>query len=247
MTKRGDRVFVTGSADGLGRLSALALLEAGHDVVVHVRSERRLSAVEDLVANGARAVVGDLSDLAQTRKVADQVNAIGTMDAVIHNAGVYSDSAVLAVNVVAPYVLTALLDRPKRLVYLSSGMHRGGRAKLDGLDWTGKRATATYSDTKLMISAFAAAIARRWPDVLSNSVDPGWVPTKMGGKGAPDDLRLGHVTQDWLATSDDAEARTTGGYWHHQRRAEAHPSVDDASFQERLLAELARATGIALE
>lgn len=247
MTKRRDLVFVTGSSDGLGRLSALALLDAGHHVVVHVRSEKRRSAVEDLVAKGARVVVGDLADLEQTRKVADQVNALGTMDAVIHNAGVYSDSAVLAVNVVAPYVLTALMHRPKRLVYLTSGMHRGGRPKLDGLDWTGKRATATYSDTKLFVSALASAVARLWPDVLSNSVDPGWVPTKMGGKGAPDDLRLGHVTQDWLATSDDAEARTTGGYWHHQRRSEPHPSVDDASFQEKLLAELARATGIALE
>lgn len=246
MTNRRDRILVTGSADGLGRLSAQALLDAGHDVVVHVRSAKRLSAVEDLVPKGARAVVGDLADLAQTRKVAEQVNAIGAMDAVIHNAGVYSDSAVLSVNVVAPYVLTALVHRPKRLVYLSSGMHRGGRAKLDGLDWTGRRATATYSDTKLFVSAFASAVARMWPDVLSNSVDPGWVPTKMGGKGAPDDLHLGHVTQDWLATSDDAEARTTGGYWHHQRRAEPHPSVDDVAFQEKLLAELARATGITL-
>jgi len=244
MTTRRERIFVTGSADGLGKLSAKALLDAGHDVVVHVRSEKRLAAVEDLVAKGARAVVGDLADLEQTRSVAEQVNTIGTMDAVIHNAGVYSESGVLAVNVVAPYVLTALMHRPKRLVYLSSGMHRGGRPKLDGLDWTGKRATATYSDTKLFVSAFASALARRWRDVLSNSVDPGWVPTKMGGKGAPDDLRLGHVTQDWLATSDDAAARTTGGYWHHQRRQEPHASVDDVKFQDALLDALARATGL---
>lgn len=246
MTTRRDRIFVTGSADGLGKLSAKALLDTGHDVVVHVRSEKRLAAVEDLVAKGARAVVGDLADLEQTWSVAEQVNSIGTMDAVIHNAGVYSESGVLAVNVVAPYVLTALMHRPKRLVYLSSGMHRGGRPKLDGLDWTGKRTTATYSDTKLFVSAFASALARLWPDVLSNSVDPGWVPTKMGGKGAPDDLRLGHVTQDWLATSDDAEARTTGGYWHHQRRQEPHASVDDVKFQDALLDALARATGLSL-
>ena len=99
-------------------------------------------------------------------------------------------------------------------------MHRGGRPRLDGLDWSGRRATGSYSDSKLFVTALAAAVARLWPDALSNAVDPGWVPTRMGGQGAPDDLRLGHLTQEWLATSDDADARTSGGYWHHQRRIE---------------------------
>jgi NAD(P)-dependent dehydrogenase (short-subunit alcohol dehydrogenase family) len=240
------RIFVTGSADGLGKLAAETLLSEGHKVVVHVRGPRRLPAVQALVARGATAVVGDLADLQQTRDLADQVNALGPMDAVIHNAGVYSAPAVLAVNVVAPYVLTALIQRPRRLIYLSSGMHRGGRAALNGMDWTGRRATGSYSDSKLYVSTLAAAVARIWPDVFSNSVNPGWVPTKMGGPGAPDDLRLGHLTQEWLATSDDAEARTTGGYWHHQRRVEAHPSIRDPAFQDRLLEELARATGASL-
>jgi hypothetical protein len=75
--------------------------------------------------------------------------------------------------------------------------------------------------------------------VVSNAVDPGWVPTKMGGPGAPDDLRLGHLTQVWLATSDDPQARTSGGYWYHQRRAEPAPSVQDQRFQDQLLEELA--------
>lgn len=246
MTKPGARIFITGSADGLGRLNAQSILAMGHEVVVHVRDERRLAAVDDLVAKGAVAVVGDLADLDQTRRVAEAVNALDPMDAVIHNAGVYSAANVLAVNVVAPYVLTALVHRPKRLVYVSSGMHRGGRPKLDGMDWSGHRATGSYSDSKLFVSALAAAFARLWPDVLSNSVDPGWVPTKMGGRGAPDDLRLGHLTQEWLATSDAAEARTTGGYWHHQRRVEPHPSVNDVKFQDRLIEALERATGTPL-
>lgn len=237
------RIFITGSADGLGRLAAATLLDEGHAVVVHVRAPARRDAVAELVARGADVVVGDLAELAQTREVAAQVNALGPMDAVIHNAGVYASPSVLAVNVVAPYVLTALVARPARLVYLSSGMHRGGRPVLEGLE---RRAAVSYSDSKLFVSAFAAAIARRWPGVLSNSVDPGWVPTRMGGPNAPDDLRLGHVTQTWLATSDDADARTTGGYWHHQRREEPHRSVHDEAFQDRLVAALAAATGIAL-
>lgn len=237
------RVFITGSADGLGKLTAETLLREGQRVVVHVRSEHRLAAVKELLSQGAEAVVGDLSDLEQTRSVAQQVNALGPVDVVIHNAGVYSGATVLPVNVVAPYALTALIPSPRRLIYLSSGMHRGGHPKLDGLDWTGQRATASYSDSKLFVTALAAAVARRYPHILSNAVDPGWVPTKMGGPSAPDDLRLGHRTQEWLATSDDPDACTSGGYWHHQRRVEPHPDAKDVEFQERLLDELARATG----
>ena len=190
-------------------------------------------------------MVGDLSDLAQVRGVADQVNALGSMDAVIHNAGVYDGPAVMAVNVLAPYLLTALIERPQRLVYLSSGMHRGGRADLSAVDWTGGT-RGSYSDSKLFVTTLAAAVARRWPGVFSNAVDPGWVPTRMGGPGAPGDLRLGHLTQEWLATSDDPDARTSGGYWHHQRRTEPHPAVGDHRFQDELLDVLAGVTGTRL-
>jgi len=153
---------------------------------------------------------------------------------------------VLPVNVVAPYLLTALINRPQRLVYLSSGMHRGGRPSLAGMDWSGERVTGSYSDSKLFVTTLAAAVARLWPDVLSNAVDPGWVPTKMGGRSAPDDLQLGHETQEWLATSDDPEALTSGGYWHHRRPIPAAPSVRDERFQNELLDELVRFTGTRL-
>jgi NAD(P)-dependent dehydrogenase (short-subunit alcohol dehydrogenase family) len=236
------RILITGSADGLGRLAAQTLLADGHEVVVHVRAEARRAAVAELAAGGAAVVVGDLADVGETRGVAEQVNDLGSMDAVIHNAGVMSGPAVLSVNVVAPYVLTALIARPARLVYLSSGMHRGGRPDLDGLAGGG----GSYSDSKLLVTALALAVARRWPDVLSNAVDPGWVPTKMGGPGAPDDLRLGHLTQEWLAVSDDPEARTSGGYWHHQQRQRPAAPTEDPEFQDRLLDALARVTGVRL-
>ena len=243
---RTARVLVTGSADGLGRAAAQTLLEQGHEVVVHARNRDRLTAVRELLDRGAAAVVGDLSDLEETREVAGQVNRLGRMDAVIHNAGVVGGSQVLGVNVVAPYLLTALIHRPQRLVYLTSGMHRGGRASLTGVDWSGHRATGSYSDSKLFVTTLAAAVARIWTEVFSNAVDPGWVPTKMGGPGAPDDLRLGHLTQVWLATSDAPQARTSGGYWYHQRRAEPAPSVHDQRFQDQLLEELAGFTATRL-
>jgi NAD(P)-dependent dehydrogenase (short-subunit alcohol dehydrogenase family) len=202
--------------------------------------------VHDLLGRGAAGVVGDVSDLEETRGVADQVNGLGRMDAVIHNAGVGSGPHVLPVNAVAPYLLTALIHRPQRLVYLSSSMHRGGRADLRDLDWSGRRATGSYSDSKLFVTTLAIAVARIWPDVCSNAVDPGWVPTKMGGPGAPDDLRLGHRTQEWLATSHDPQARTSGGYWHHQQRTQPAPAAHDQQFQDDLLHALARFTGIPL-
>jgi len=240
------RVFITGSAGGLGRLAAQALLQDGHEVVVHARDQHRLAAVHDLIDQGAAATAGDLADEEETRRVAEQVNHLGPMDAVIHNAAVMSGPSVLATNVIAPYLLTALIDRPRRLVYLSSGMHRGGRPRLEVLKPSARTATGSYSDSKLFVTTMAAAVARRWPDVLSNAVDPGWVPTRMGGPGAPDDLRLGHVTQTWLAASDDPDARVSGGYWHHQRPTEPHPAVRDLRFQDELLDALARLTGTRL-
>jgi NAD(P)-dependent dehydrogenase (short-subunit alcohol dehydrogenase family) len=237
-------VLVTGSAGGLGRNAAAALLDDGHEVVLHARDRSRLAAVRDLTDRGAAAVTGDLSNQAETVGVAEQVNALGHMDAVIHNAAVYTGAGILPVNVLAPYLLTCLITRPGRLVYLTSGMHRGGRASLAALDGESRRARpVSYSDSKLLVAALAAAVARRWPDVLSNAVDPGWVPTRMGGPGATDNLELGHVTQVWLAVSDDPRARASGRYWYHQRPQSPHPSVLDKHFQDQLLDALARRTG----
>lgn len=191
---------------------------------------------------GAIPTTGDLADAAQVRALAQQVNAIGTMDAIIHNAGIYRGDSVLAVNTVAPYLLTALIRRPKRLIYISSGMHRGGNPA--NLDFSHGR--GSYSDSKLFLTALMAAVSRLWPDTVSSAVDPGWVPTKMGGAGAPDDLRLGHLTQEWLATSNDAAAMQSGGYWHHQQRQEPHKAVGDVAFQNKLLDALAAHTGVTL-
>jgi NAD(P)-dependent dehydrogenase (short-subunit alcohol dehydrogenase family) len=153
--------------------------------------------------------------------------------------------ALLPVNLVAPYVLTALVPA-SRLVYLSSSMHRGGHPDISGADWAGERQTLSYSDSKLLVTVLMAAIARRWPGVLSNAVDPGWVPTRMGGPSASDDLELGHITQTWLAASDDPDAQISGQYWFHGCTEQPHRSVNDEDLQDRLLAALADRTGIDL-
>jgi NAD(P)-dependent dehydrogenase (short-subunit alcohol dehydrogenase family) len=152
------------------------------------------------------------------------------------------------VNTLAPYILTALIERPQRLIYLSSGMHRGASGSLRDIDWKERRwdSSTAYSESKLFVVALAFAAARHWSDVLSNAVDPGWVPTKMGGPGAPDDLTQGHLTQTWLAVSDDAEAKITGGYWHHREQRKPAAEALDHDFQDRLVAKLAELTGLSL-
>ncbi|MBT2521748.1 SDR family NAD(P)-dependent oxidoreductase [Arthrobacter sp. ISL-28] len=240
------RIFITGSSEGLGRNAALDLLDDGHELVLHARNPRRADALSDLAASGVRIVVGDLAHPDEIRALADQANRIGRMDAVIHNAGVSDGAPILPVNVVAPYLLTALIERPDRLVYISSGMHRSGRADLIGADWSGSRATKSYSDSKLFITAFTMFVGRTWPDTFSNAVDPGWVPTRMGGRGASDDLREGHLTQAWLAGSDHAGTEVTGGYWHHMRQQAPHPAALEQGFQDELVAQLADQTGVVL-
>ncbi|MDC9807981.1 SDR family NAD(P)-dependent oxidoreductase [Rhizobium binxianense] len=253
-----SRIFITGSTDGLGLAAARALMKEGHAVVLHARSRERASAISDISAAALGIVIGDLASATETRSIAEQVNAIGRMDAVIHNAGIYLERSrgetpdghakTLAVNVLAPYLLTAWITRPDRLVYLSSGMHRSGSSTLDDIDWKKRpwNASQAYSESKLYLATLAAAVARHWPDVLSNAVDPGWVPTKMGGAGAPDDMEMGHLTQTWLATSDAEAATVSGGYWYHRQQREAAPEVGDLGFQDALVEKLAELTGISL-
>jgi NAD(P)-dependent dehydrogenase (short-subunit alcohol dehydrogenase family) len=253
-----SRIFITGSTDGLGRAAAGVLMGGGHEVVLHARSRERVSALSDFAPDAAGVVIGDLSSAAQTRELADQVNEIGRMDAVIHNAGVYLEPSrsataeghpkTLAVNTLAPYLLTALIDRPGRLIYLSSGLHRAAAGSLGDIDWTGRRwnAAQAYAESKLHVTALALTLARAWPGVLSNAVDPGWVPTKMGGPAATDDLEMGYRTQAWLAVSHDAVATVSGGYWYHRQRQTPAPEARDPAFQDQLMDRLAALTGVTL-
>lgn len=217
------RVFVTGSSTGLGLMTGQLLAEQGHAVVLHGRDEQRSDEVLRALPDAEGAVTGDLSTICGMRSVAEQANALGRFDAVIHNAGVgYREAKrnetedgvplVFAVNVLAPYVLTALIERPDRLVYVSSGMHHGADANLDDLLWTRRRwaGSTAYAESKLLDVLLAFAAARRWPDVVSTALEPGWVPTRMGGAGARDDMDQAHRTQAWLAVSDDDGMRKTG-------------------------------------
>jgi NAD(P)-dependent dehydrogenase (short-subunit alcohol dehydrogenase family) len=191
------RIFISGSSAGLGLMAGRLLLEQGHQVVLHARSATRADDAKRALPGAEAVVTGDLETIAGARNVAAAVNALGRFDAVIHNAAVgYREGHrittdglphVFAINTLAAYILTALIERPKRLIYLSSGMHHHADAHLDDIVWRKRRwdGSTAYAESKLHDAMLAFAVARRWPDVLSTALEPGWVPTKMGGAGAP--------------------------------------------------------------
>jgi NAD(P)-dependent dehydrogenase (short-subunit alcohol dehydrogenase family) len=253
------RVLITGSSDGLGLMAGELLAHVGHAVTLHARNAQRAVDARRALPAAEQVVVGDLASIEEARQVAEQANALGLYDAVIHNAGVgYREprrvetadglSQVFVVNVLAPYLLTSLITRPSRLVYLSSGMHKSGNPDLDDLQWARRswNGAQAYADSKLFDVVLAFAVARRWAGVLSNALEPGWVPTKMGGPGAPDDLSLAAVTQVWLAVSDDPAATVSGDYFYHQQPRTVHPAARSVEFQDSLLEECAELTGVVL-
>ena len=260
-------VFITGSADGLGRLAARRLVTLGHDVVLHGRDRHRAEEAMQAVPGARTALVGDLASIEETRALAEQANSAGLFQTVIHNAGVqsihnagvYRPNAprletvdglenTFAVNALAPYLLTALIATPQRLVFLTSELHRSGEPDLSDLQWRDRRwsGSQAYSNSKLFVVALAFGVARRWPHVLSNAVNPGWVPTRMGGPQAPDDLEQGVETQVWLAVSADRDALVSQKYFYHKQIRSAHPAASDVNFQNQLLDTCALLTGVEL-
>ena len=167
------RIFITGSSDGLGLTAAQLLVEQGHSVVLHARNVERAEATHRRLPGAEAVVTGDLASLQQMRSVADQVNALGVFDAIIHNAAVgYREpqrvetedgfAHVFAINSLAPYVLTALIHAPRRLIYTSSGLHKQGDPSLSDLNWTERpwQGQQAYSDSKLHNVLLAFAMAR---------------------------------------------------------------------------------------
>lgn len=253
-----SRIFISGSSAGLGLMAGKLLTEQGHQVVLHARNAARAEDARQALPNAEAVVIGDLETIAGAKNVAAEVNALGRFDAVIHNAAVGYREAyrltedglphVFAINTLSAYVLTALIERPKRLIYLSSGMHHHADANLDDILWKARRwnGSSAYAESKLHDAILAFAVARRWSDVYSNALEPGWVPTKMGGPAAPDDMDQAHRTQAWLAAGDDPKAEVTGQYFYHLKRLPANRQADDLALQDRLLTICADISGISL-
>jgi NAD(P)-dependent dehydrogenase (short-subunit alcohol dehydrogenase family) len=250
------RIFITGSSDGLGQLAAQRLIKEGHSVVLHARNAKRAEEAKAAVPKAEGCLIADLSSIDETKKLAADANAMGKFDAVIHNAGLghqepsraaplEEPAKLFAVNSLAPYILTCLIAPPKRLIYITSGLHTSGSGSMQDLAWSSRRWNGfqAYSDSKLHNVILANAIARKWPHIASNSVSPGWVATKMGGSGAPDSLEKASETQVWLATSPDA-AEESGKYWYHMESKAPSKYAEDVRVHEAYFAECERISGV---
>ncbi len=253
------RIFITGSTRGIGAETARQLIDLGHEVVVHARDAARAQEASASFPDAHGVAVGELDSLAATSALAAAANAYGPYDVIIHNAGVGGGVAARAktddgferifhTNVIAPYMLTALMELPQRLVYLTSGLEANGTWSPDDLQWTDRTwdGMQAYSDSKLHDLMLALEVAARYPQVISNAVDPGWIKTDMGGPQAPDPVELGAETQVWLATSDDAEATLGGRYLKRREELAPNPIALDSPSRTALIDELARLSGVSL-
>jgi NAD(P)-dependent dehydrogenase (short-subunit alcohol dehydrogenase family) len=250
-------VFITGSTAGLGLMAAQLLIDSGHRVVLHARDHERAEAARASAPGCKGVLIGDLSHLRGMHQIAEQANRLGPFDAVIHNAGIgYREprrietedglSHVFATNVLAPYVLTALMHKPKRLIYISSAIHDSAEVVLDDLCWTRRpwNGRQAYAESKLYDLLLAFGFARLWPDVYSNAVEPGWIATRMGGPEATDDLSQAHLTQAWLAVSDEPLALSSGEYFYHKALRPPLPLTREQRHQNALLEACARLSGV---
>ena len=254
------RIFITGSSDGLGSLAAQRLVKAGHKVYVHGRNSQRASDAQKACPGAEGCLIGNLSSLAETKALASEINKHGPFDAIIHNAGLYrlgginktSDGLPMltSVNTFGPWILTCLVKpTPKRLVYLSSGLHSGGDPSINDITFQQRGASkysdsTAYADSKLHNIMFAKAFARCFPESKCNSMDPGWVATKMGGSGAPGSPEAAVETYVYLST----EVETSGGYWKPGvREGSPRKETDDVERQEKLLRVCEEITGVQLE
>jgi NAD(P)-dependent dehydrogenase (short-subunit alcohol dehydrogenase family) len=247
------RIFITGSSDGLGLLSAQALAKRGHMVYLHARNPTRAEDARRACPQATDCFVADLASTDETKSLAAQLNQNGPWDAIIHNAGIMRPPprapsaanndfpALFAVNTMAPYLLTCLVDPPaKRYVFLSSSMHQGGDASLKNIEQCG------YSDSKLHNIMLAGWFAKRWRGrhVVCNSLDPGWVPTKMGGSGASDDIGAAVDTYMMLAEGSGAASDQTGKYWYHSRERSCKVAAGELERQDKLVELLRDISGV---
>ena len=237
------RIFITGSSAGIGELTAKMLLAKGYEVVAHARDAKRAADVKRDLPEIKHVVIGDLAKPDEVDKIADQVNALGRFDVIIHNAGVYRGENIFQINLLAPYVLTAKITQPQTLIYVSSNMHNGGELRLDAFN----AGNVGYSDSKLQLLTLAKSLAVRWPKVRVNAMHPGWVGTKMSGGSAPDPLRQAYETLVWLAEGTDPAAQTSGGYFFN-KQPDSHYRRDseDPAQQAALLQALEKITGVKL-
>ncbi|KAL5338813.1 hypothetical protein BJX70DRAFT_365722 [Aspergillus crustosus] len=250
-----SRIFITGSSDGIGLATAKLLSSQGHSVVLHARNAQRAATTQKAVPNASAVLTGDLSSIAETKKLAEEADKAGPYDTIIHNAGIgygstsssqtTSDgiSAVFAVNTLAPYILTSLMARPKeRLMFMSSDSHYGGDGSLKNV-----KQSHSYGDSKLHDVMLANGFARRLDGIQVVSMHPGWVRTKMGGDMAPGGQdEIAQALAEWAVGKGKLAGLPTGTFFTTRGKKDTHPAAGDEKKQNKLLEICAEVSGVAV-
>jgi len=249
-------ICITGSSDGIGLATARVLVADGHRVLIHARTPERGRPLLDQLGGDTALVTGDLARLDEVRRLADQIQAFGPVDALVHNAGVWvrgdtprttADGleTTFAVNVLAPHLLTHLLagdleSTSGRLLWLGSGMAGSGRPDPATLGRQQSPSQA-YADSKACDVALALAWRRRLPSVASAAVDPGWVKTKLASAGAPGNVTSSADTLAYCCTEADL---TSTPYWKNRAATSVPRHLRDVELQDAIAAACDRLAGI---
>ena len=252
------RILITGSSDGLGLLTAKLLAKNSHQVTLHARNASRASDALSACPSAHNCLTGDLSTIAGIKAFAAEANKHGPYDAVMHNAGLYLGPfratedglpALVAVNTVAPYILSCLMAKPSRLIFVSSGLHQNGNAALTDITWQQRgepqwgNGAQGYADSKLHNIMFGFAFHRKF-GIATASVDPGWVKTKMGGPNAMDDLDAAVETFAMVCTGEGEAGKKEVGHFYQMKERGFREEAEDVERQEKLLKILEEVTGV---
>jgi NAD(P)-dependent dehydrogenase (short-subunit alcohol dehydrogenase family) len=197
-------MLVTGATSGMGKVTALRLVEQGATVVITGRNRDKTEATARELQQRApkgdvRALVADLTSLAQVRTLAQEYRkSYSRLDALIHNAGgMFAKRSVtedglertFALNYFAPFLLTNLLldslqaSAPARVVTVASAQHKGQSVPFEDMTHEKRYAPLQiYAESKLMAIMFTYALARRLQGtgVTANTLHPGVVATNFG-------------------------------------------------------------------
>lgn len=253
-------ILITGSTDGIGKLTAIKFAKEGHTVYLHGRNEEKLSKVITEIKevsnnDNIEGFVADFSDLGAVNNTAEKIKSeVPKLDVLINNAGIFNSAKAtnkdgldlrIVVNYLAPFVFTNALmplletSTNSRIINLSS-------AAQDSFDNTAFKPNyevserLSYGQSKLALTMWSFNLADALKDTTVIAVNPGsLLDTKMVHKA------FGQVWSSadkgvnilyHLAMSEAVEG-ITGKYFDNDAGSfsQAHPDAYDIQKIEQLL------------